>query len=320
MAKWVGIRIVFTMSPIAQWVSTPAVREEASQGAPRSSIPHQQSRIQLPTAKSHMHSYPQHEYIDATAHYALASDSTRIAYWRSGSGPAVLLISGQAVTHTSWERVAVRLPGYTVLAFDHRGTGQSDMGDWRAYSTQLFADDAAAVIHDAGFSSAHVMGHSMGGRVAQWLAINHPELVNKLVLAATTLNDRSGEPRSRLADEALRSGKLSRLRSVFFLPEDGDSIRLFHITEDPNARVGHFRASKRHDTRAEAARIVAPTLVVHGALDELTRPSHGEALAHAIPKARKAIIKADLHGTLIDGGIGLSIARAFLGSPDNDGR
>lgn len=259
-----------------------------------------------------MHPFPQHEYIDATLHYAQAPDNVRIAYWRSGSGPAVLLISGQAVTHTSWQRVAVRLPGYTVLAFDHRGTGQSDMGDWHSYSTQLFAQDAAAVISDAGFKSAHVMGHSMGGRVAQWLAINHPARVNKLVLAATTLNDRSGEPRSQFADEALRSGKLSRLRSVFFAPQDGDSIRLFHITEDANARVGHFRASKRHDTREEAATIIAPTLVVHGALDELTRPSHGVALARTIPKARKAIIKNDLHGTLIDGGTGLEIARAFL--------
>lgn len=259
-----------------------------------------------------MQTFPQHEYIDATLHYATAQDGVRIAYWRSGSGPAVLLISGQAVTHTSWQRVATRLPGRTVLAFDHRGTGQSDMGDWREYSTQLFAEDAATVIAHAGFTSADVMGHSMGGRVAQWLAITHPDRVNKLVLAATTLHDSSGEPRSPIADEALRSGKLSRLRSVFFLPEDGDSIRLFHITEDKNARVGHFRASKRHDTREAASQITAPTLVIHGALDELTMPSHAIALARAIPHARKVIIKNDLHGTLIDGGTGLEIARAFL--------
>lgn len=259
-----------------------------------------------------MQHFPQHEYIEATQHYARAADGTRIAYWKSGQGPAVLLISGQAVTHTSWQRVATRLPGFTVLAMDHRGTGQSDIGDWKEYSTRLFAQDAHTVISDAGFDSAHVMGHSMGGRVAQWLAIDHPEAVNRLVLAATTMGDSHGDPRSKAADDALRSGMLSRLRSVFFLPEDGDSIRLFHITEDPNSKVGHFRASKRHDTSALAGTIASPTLVIHGALDELTPPSHGIALARAIPGARKAIIKHDLHGTLIDGGTGLEIARAFL--------
>ena len=212
-----------------------------------------------------MQQFPHHEYINATQHYAVADDGTRIAYWRSGEGPAVLLISGQAVTHTSWQRVAVRLPGFTVLAMDHRGTGQSDMGDWKEYSTRLFAQDAYKVIMDAGFESAMVMGHSMGGRVAQWLAIDHPEAVNKLVLAATTMGDATGDPRSKAADDALRSGKLSRLRSVFFLPEDGDSIRLFHITEDANSKVGHFRASKRHDTSQLASSIKASTLVIHGA-------------------------------------------------------
>lgn len=256
--------------------------------------------------------FPQHEYITAAQHYALGGDGTRIAYWISGSGPALLLISGQAVTHTSWQRVANRMPDHTVIALDHRGTGQSDKGDWKQYSTRLFADDAWRVLTHAGFEHADVCGHSMGGRVAQWLAYDHPEAVNRLVLAATTMHDGSGEPRSTHADEALRSGKLSRLRSVFFLPQDADSINLFHITEDKDARIGHFRASKRHDTREIAPRITAPTLVLHGKLDELTRPSHGEALAHAIPHARKAIIKQDLHGTLIDGGTGLSIARQFL--------
>ncbi|WP_051197157.1 alpha/beta fold hydrolase [Jonesia quinghaiensis] len=259
-----------------------------------------------------MKPYPHHLYIEAQQHYATASDGTRIAYWISGSGPGVLLISGQAVTHTSWQRVAANLPGRTVIAFDHRGTGQSDKGDWRQYSTQLFADDATTVIAAAGFTQVDVMGHSMGGRVAQWLALNHPDRVRRLVLAATTLNDASGEARSQNADEALRSGKLSRLRSVFFLPEDSESIDLFHITEDKDARVGHFRASKRHDTRDAATHITQPTLVIHGALDELTHPSHGEALAHAIPRARKAIIKHDLHGTLVDGGVGLDIARQFI--------
>lgn len=259
-----------------------------------------------------MSHFPQHQYIDATQHYAVADDGTRIAYWRSGAGPAVLLISGQAVTHTSWQRVVTRLPGRTVLALDHRGTGQSDKGDWRKYSTELFADDALSVIEHAGFDVADVVGHSMGGRVAQWLAIKHPEVVRKLVLAATTMSDKAGLPRTKAADEALRSGKLSRLRSVFFLPEDGDSIRLFHITEDPDARVGHFRASKRHDTSDLVQHIQAPTLVIHGALDELTPPSHGDALARKIPGARKAIIKHDLHGTLIDGGVGLDLVRSFI--------
>ena len=91
--------------------------------------------------------------------------------------------------------------------------------------------------------------------------------MNKFVLAATTLGDKYGEPRSKAADQALRSGKLSRLRPGFFLPENGDSIRLFHINKDNQAKIGHFRASKKRDTCQQAHEIKSQTLVIHGALD-----------------------------------------------------
>ena len=100
--------------------------------------------------------------------------------------PALLLLPGQANSHRWWD--GLREPfadRYRTITFDYRGTGDSPSspGPW---STASFADDAAAVLDELGVERAAVYGTSMGGRVAQMLAINHPERVRALVLACTT--------------------------------------------------------------------------------------------------------------------------------------
>ena len=107
-------------------------------------------------------------------------------YQITGHGPPLVLIAGTGYPGATFrppfvDRLATQL---TVITFDHRGTGASGSSDG-PYSTRLFAKDCAELCRSIGFESAHFLGHSMGGRVAQWVALDSPDMVHSLVLAAT---------------------------------------------------------------------------------------------------------------------------------------
>ena len=118
---------------------------------------------------------------------ALASDGAELAWAEEGAGEPLLLIAGQATGMTGWGPTAEALARhFRVIRFDHRGIGRSSKGNADRYTTKSFAADAIAVLQAARVDAAHVYGHSMGGRVAQWVAIDHPHRVRALVLAATS--------------------------------------------------------------------------------------------------------------------------------------
>ena len=119
--------------------------------------------------------------------FTTSRDGTRLYYECQGQGPALLLLAGQSCDHREWERVAVDFSAhFQVIGWDYRGTGQSDKPEEPSYSTRGFAQDAVAVLDACGLARAHAYGISMGGRVAQWLAIDFPERLGALVLGATT--------------------------------------------------------------------------------------------------------------------------------------
>lgn len=118
---------------------------------------------------------------------AVAPDGAHLGWWSYGDGHPLLLVAGQAVDHTSWTRcLPVLGAGRRVLVCDHRGIGASEPGDRARYTTRLLAEDLLAVLDAAGVERADVVGHSMGGRVAQWLATDHPERLDRLVLVSTS--------------------------------------------------------------------------------------------------------------------------------------
>ncbi|MHA7290304.1 alpha/beta fold hydrolase [Arthrobacter sp. MDT3-24] len=118
---------------------------------------------------------------------ALAPDGAELAWAEEGQGGPLLLIAGQATAMDGWGPTAEALAEhFRVIRFDHRGIGGSSNGHAGRYTTRPLAADAAAVLEAANVESAHVYGHSMGGRVAQWLAIDHPQRVRALILAATS--------------------------------------------------------------------------------------------------------------------------------------
>jgi pimeloyl-ACP methyl ester carboxylesterase len=236
---------------------------------------------------------------------ASAADGTPIAWEAHGSGDPVLLIAGQATGMHGWGPFAEALArDARVIVYDHRGIGASGEGDPAAYSTRGFASDAVAVLNAAGVADAHVVGHSMGGRVAQWLAADHPDRVRRLVLLATTAGDAAGSRRDPAALGDLLSGDRSRMLPLFFddawaAAHPADVERFFTRVASRAALRGHFAASRDHDATEALDRIRAQTLVVHGTRDALTPVDHARLLAERLPAADLVELDAR-HGLHLD--------------------
>lgn len=226
--------------------------------------------------------------------------------------PALLLIPGQANNHQWWTRVRPLLAGkFFTVTFDYRGTGGSagPAADGPEWTARLFADDAAAVLRAVGRDSAYVYGTSMGGRVAQELAINYPGVVRRLVLACTSPGgdaaaERGNEVRRALADPE-RSKRHQALVDLFYTPEwtrthGGYEQVPAHLLGDrsmtPEARRRHLRLSAGHDAAARLHRIQAPTLITHGDEDRLAPPVNAETLGKLIPGSEMRIFGGGRHG------------------------
>lgn len=268
----------------------------------------------------------------AVPRFATADDGVPIAFEESGTGVPVLLIAGQATGMNGWGPFARALASeHRVIVFDHRGIGDSGLGDPARYSTRLFADDGLAVLDAAGVAAAHVIGHSMGGRVAQWLAADHPGRVRKLVLVGTTASDRvrdAGEAAEAAEAEQRRdprvvadllSGDRARMLPLFFDADWAEAnpeavAGFFDRVASRPALRGHFAASRDHDAREVLGRIRAETLVVHGRADALTPIGQARLLAGAIPRARLLELDAR-HGLHLDTPAVLTAVRAFLATP-----
>ncbi len=253
--------------------------------------------------------------MEASIQFAHADDDARIAWHAIGAGEPLLLISGQAVDSRSWEPIVpVLSERHRVITFDHRGTGRSDIGVDDSYSTRSFARDALAVLDDAGVTQAHIYGHSMGGRVAQWIAIDHTPRVAFLVLGATTAGDARGVRRTLQATADLASGDPDRLARLFF--HDGkrrsDAAAFFDQTATPHTKKLHLAASRAHDAWDRLAEITAPTLVIHGTDDEMTPPGNAERIAALIVNAELALCRGARHGYYLDDPGATDLVLAFL--------
>ena len=239
----------------------------------------------------------------ATTH-AVARDGTRIAHQASGAGAPLLLLAGQTGSHRWWTRVRGDFDAFRrVVTLDYRGTGDSDAPPG-PYRTQGFADDAVAVLDDLGVERADVYGTSMGGRVAQWLAVRYPERVRRLVLGCTSPGgphavERSAAVRRALADPdpaAARRALLDLMYTPEWLARHPEP---YWTLGDPgmprHARREHLRASNGHDAWDALPRITAPTLVLHGDADELNPTANAPLLVERIPGARLVLFPGARH-------------------------
>lgn len=222
--------------------------------------------------------------------------------------PPLLLIGGQATDHRMWDGIRDDLArAHRVIAYDHRGMGQSGRplqpSFLASYSTRGFAQDALAVLDHLGVARAHVYGFSMGGRVAQWLAIDAPGRVAALVLGATTPGDAHGALRSPAAQAAM-SGRDPAVRLPLFVspgwlqqhPEFLSSLGLDGSRPVPLKVLKlHYLASQGHDAWDRLPEIAAPVLLLHGSADEVNPPANSALLAARIPGAQVQLIEGARH-------------------------
>ena len=228
--------------------------------------------------------------------------SVHIAWERRGAGEPLLLIHGLGYARWGWEPVLPELAArFDVLLFDNRGIGESDAPPG-PYTVEQLAADAVQVLDEAGVERAHVVGTSLGGMVAQELALSYPERVDRLVLACTTPGGSGAHPMPQgtvaliaLAatlepDVALRRYVENALAPATptehpALVEEILAHRLA-APQDPVAWVAQASAGAAFDRFDRMAEIAAVTLVQTGTEDGVVDPRNSELLAEAIPSAR----------------------------------
>jgi pimeloyl-ACP methyl ester carboxylesterase len=238
--------------------------------------------------------------------YAQAPDGTRIACQVRGRdrGRPLLLLSGQASSHAWWNGVRADFEADRItVSIDYRGTGASDKPDG-LYSTRGFAEDAVAVLDHLGIDRADVYGTSMGGRVAQWVAADHPDRVGRLVLGCTSPGGRHGVERGPEVRKALAQpdplANRKALLELMYTPRwlaanPGPYWTLGDPSMPPYARRAHLLASAGHDAWDVLPDIVAPTLVLHGDDDRLNPVANAGLLAGRIPGARLELLPGARH-------------------------
>ena len=228
--------------------------------------------------------------------------SARIAWERKGAGEPLLLIHGLGYARWGWEPV---LPGLAerceVISFDNRGIGDSDVPPG-PYTVADMATDAVRVLDEAGVERAHVVGTSLGGMVAQELALTFPERVDRLVLACTTPGGPKSHPMPAvtvaLMAEAVALEPAVALRrfvenalapaTVAERPDLVDRIMAHRLASAQSAAAwaAQATAGATFDAYDRLGALRAPTLVQHGGEDVVVDPQNAELLVELLPHAR----------------------------------
>jgi pimeloyl-ACP methyl ester carboxylesterase len=240
----------------------------------------------------------------------------RLYYQSHGQGEALVLIPGLGAGHEAWFR---QLPAFKkhfrVVTFDPRSIGRSDRPK-QAYSFKAMADDVVGLMDQLSIGKAHVLGQSLGGIVAQEVAIDYPDRVMQLVLVSSNIaggDDNFVSPDltetlgitsegQQVDFSKLKTGKTMaaliglsfhkmlyrtamQLLSRFFVkPEMFDGL-----SDQLRAVTGHSTIDRLHLVKAQ-------TLVITGADDKIVSPRASELLAAKIPNARLVMVKGGSHG------------------------
>jgi pimeloyl-ACP methyl ester carboxylesterase len=252
-------------------------------------------------------------------------NDVNLYYELYGEGDPLVLIAGTGISCAPWRvfQVPEFSKHYQVLIYDHRGLGRSDKPDV-PYTTQLFAEDCVGLMDALGIRRAHIMGHSMGARVAQWIALDYPEKVRSLVLSGPGSGKYSDKlqdyPRGIPLDAALEIIEKGYEKYQHdhwgpgfmftdqFMKEHPEVVKKFQeliVEEVPPLKcyLRHVIARQCHETTDLLPKIKAPTLVIVGSKDthEGGTGSHVESakvLGEKIPNAELVLVEGGRHGYL----------------------
>lgn len=242
----------------------------------------------------------------AIADRTVKVDGGEIRYSVSGRGPAVLMIQGVGVAGGGWrpqvEAIATR---FTAITFDNRGIGRSRLGT-SPLTVEGMAGDALAILAAEGIDGFHLVGHSMGGLIAQHVALTARARIRSLALMCTFADGKDGSRlspsmmllglRTRIGTRAMRRNGMmqmimpaSYLRTVDRrrLGEELQALFGRDLADQPPIVMTQLRAMSRYDASTRLPELSGiPTLVISAAHDPIAPPRLGRALAAAIGSAR----------------------------------
>jgi pimeloyl-ACP methyl ester carboxylesterase len=229
-----------------------------------------------------------------------------ISYQVEGQGEPLVMIMGFTAGRIGWmPQIRFFKKYYRVITFDNRGAGKSDKPPG-PYSTRMMADDTVKLMDLLGIEKAHIMGLSMGGMIAQELAINHPQRVIKLVLACTYARQ------DETSGDTLELAKFLQLtpeKKVGAMIGLAFNKPLYRFTFGLLARIqtrfkgasgrvgieGQTEACLKHNTLERLSSITAPTLVIVGTGDRIIKPVSSEVIAGKIPNAKLVRVEGASH-------------------------
>lgn len=235
----------------------------------------------------------------------------RMYYEEHGSGFPLLLLNGLGSDHREWlHQLPAFVPHFRVVIFDNRGTGGSAVPPG-PYTTAQMADDAAALLRFLGVGRAHVLGVSLGGMIAQEVALRHPDRVERLVLGCTSPGGKLSVRPSPEAIAAFASAKgedreAELRRMIPFLytesccrerPEEVEAFirRRMENPTPPEGYLAQLAATTAHDASGRLWRIRAKTLVITGDADRLVSRENSSRIAERIPGAERVVLPGAPH-------------------------
>ena len=242
-----------------------------------------------------------------TTRSLVLTNGVKLSYARRGEGEPLVLIMGLGADLTAWERhITAWEASFACYAVDNRGAGDSDQPAG-PYSTAQMADDYAGLITSLGLGSVSVVGISMGGAIAQELALRHPELVSRLVLVSTwaKVDGFAEDAFLQLADargvlpheEFARMLQLMIWAPAYFSANRQDLVAV--RGERPATSVGSFRAQARacieHDSIDRLEQLRLPVLVTAGDADAFIPVGLQRELAAALPEASIRVFEGSGH-------------------------
>ncbi|MEJ5183647.1 MAG: alpha/beta hydrolase [Rectinemataceae bacterium] len=235
----------------------------------------------------------------------LAVNGMSMFFIAAGAGLPVLYIHGNTGSSRWWSRV-MELPGYRTIAVDMPNFGASSPLEGEP-DLHAYAEAVAGFMEAMGLASAVVAGHSLGGAVAQALAIRHPDKVRALVLVDSGAPTGLVTPKERYP--LIELMRMSRevlekaLQAVVSTLEDKEFFR--ELVDDaqkmaPRAWVGNAEALSRFDISAQCANYRGPVLVLRGELDPIITAAMAEETARAYPNARLISLQGVGHSIIVE--------------------
>ena len=230
----------------------------------------------------------------------------KIAWESTGEGSPLLLIQGLGYGRWGWDPIVAGLDTrHLVIAFDNRGIGESDKPEG-PYTAAQMAGDALQVLDEAGVERAHVFGASLGGMIAQELAVIAPERVDKLVLGCTTPGGPDAVPMPEvtlalLAESASLAPEVALRRFVENAlgndPETGlvDELVALRVLNPPDPAGWQAQAAAGMGFQGVEGQITAPTLILAGTADNVVDYRNADLLAARIPGARVELLEGSGH-------------------------